>query len=311
MRKRYWSSIILSLAALILLSFNVYSQVIKKNSIPDPGANKFFNKSVEDTINPPFLKEDFLVNSLDSDYGSNQSSCSAAADGNGHCVFAWIDNRNSKNEIYAQFYDGNGNKIGANLKVNDGSLYGNNNPFVAANKNGNFIIAWMQNYQDIVAQRFNDTGQRIGDTIIVSTTYTYNTESPSVAISDDGSFMVVWGGISSVYARLVDSSGEAVGNAIIINEPDKNISNYSNGKYIAVDDNGDYCITWNSYSNVYLQIVNKSGQLTGFNTIVNNPNSWSNSQPEISSAGSDNFLIGWDLSCKSFQYKYRFCKRCN
>lgn len=306
------SAIVTVLSSVAIPQVNVRDGLFYKNFVfnsdslhPSHIGINIDKPSSVDTINPPYIKNDFLVNSLDGDYGCAQMSISGAADGNGYYAFTWIDLRNDRNEIFAQFYDNNGNTIGTNFKVNESILSGNNSPFIAANKNGDFVIVWLQNFQDVAAQRFNNIGQKIGANIIVNTTHGYNTTEPSVAVNNDGSFLIMWASENGdwdfkVHARLIDNSGQPIGSDIIISEPGKELSSIGQGKHIAVDQSRDYCITWSSYNNgsksdIYLQQINEYGQLIGSNILVSNQASSSNSiYPVISSTDDGKFMIVWD-----------------
>ncbi len=183
----------------ILSSFNSssYPQVFEKNGIffrnhqlnPDTfQTNKtnqveilksFSQEETEDTIEPPFIKSDFMVNSLDGDFGSDQNSVCAAIDDSGNYALTWIDYRNGLEEIFAQFYNSNDEKVGNNFKVNEDNLQGNNSPFIACNKNGDFVIVWLRNFSDVMAQRYTNDGQKVGSNIEVNTIAGWNTDEPS------------------------------------------------------------------------------------------------------------------------------------
>lgn len=51
----------------------------------------------------PFIKNDFIVNSFDGDYGADQNRVCGAMDGSGNYAFTWIDYRNSQEQIYTVF----------------------------------------------------------------------------------------------------------------------------------------------------------------------------------------------------------------
>ncbi len=316
MIKNFISAIILGVASVIILSSNIYPQIVEKNRVfyrnfklnPDTinhlNQELLLNKNTfGNPIEPPIIKNDFMVNTLDGDYGCEQRSVSTAMDGQGNYAFTWIDTRNDKVEIFAQFFDSNGNRIGSNFKVNEGDLIGNNSPFIAANKNGDFVITWLQSFRSVVAQKFTNTGQKVGGNIIVNTISGWNTMEPCVAIDNDGSFMVMWSSEPGnwVYARLIDKTGIPIGNQITVSESDKSISSIGQGKHIAVDEAGNYCLTWSSYgastrSNIYLQMINRSGQMVGNNTIVSgSPSFLDNSFPDVSSTDDGNFIIVWDI----------------
>lgn len=324
MNKYYLKSVTLIL--IFVLVSNSYSQIIEKNGIHYRNfiLNEGFNSNTQTSnsltkyvadniVDPPIIKNDFMVNTLDGEYGCDQSRGSVAMDGSGNYASAWIDKRNDQKEIFAQFFDYNGNRSGSNFKLNQDLLVGNNAPFIATNKKGDFVVVWLRNFSDVMAQKFNSNGQAIGSNFQVNTTYGQNTAEPSVAVYKDGSFAVMWSAEQGdwnykVYARLFDSLGNSLGTEIIVNEPTKNISSIGQGKHIAVDDNGNYYISWSSYnkstfSNIYLQQIDKSGAKVGSNLTINNSNDSSDCYfPEIVSTNDGYLFIVWQ---KQFRYQIK------
>lgn len=252
----------------------------------------------------PYIKEDFLVNTLDGEYGCDQDRMSTAVDGNGNRACVWLDERNERPDMFAQFYDANGNKNGPNFKINSFDLSGNNSPFVTANENGDFIITYLINFSSVVAQKFSSIGQQIGGSLIVNTTTGYNTKEPSAAVNDDGSYMIMWASEHGnsrykVYARLVDKFGSFAGPELTVSDENKYSSNIGRGKNIAVDQYGNYCLTWSAYdegsrSKVYLQLIDRSGNLIGGNIMVSEDSTTAHNYfSQITSAKDGTFLIAW------------------
>jgi len=114
MIKNFISAIILLATSVIILSSNIYPQIIEKDRVfyrnfrlnPDtnnhPDQELILNKNTSgNPIEPPVLKNDFMVNTLDGAYGSDQYSGKVAMDGNGNYAFTWLDKRNEQTEIYA------------------------------------------------------------------------------------------------------------------------------------------------------------------------------------------------------------------
>lgn len=258
----------------------------------------------------PFIKNDFIVNSFDGDYGADQNRVCGAMDGSGNYAFTWIDYRNSQEQIYVQFFNSDDQRIGINILVNEDPLNGNNSPFISVNKNGNFVIVWLRDFRVAMAQRYNKYGQKVGNNILVTNTSGWNTSEPSVAVSNDGSFMVMWStefysGNNQIYAMLFDSLGNSVGQQINVNDYQLSYSSIGRGKTIDVDQTGKYCLTWSAAtaptsSKIYLQIINSFGQKIGGNVLVSSPNDSSrNYFPDIVSTDDGHFLITWE---KDFDY---------
>ncbi len=125
-----------------------------------------------------------------------------------------------------------------------------------------------------------------------------------VAVESDGSFIVTWSSENGdwnfkVYARLFDKNGNALGSEIFVSEPDFISSSIRSGKSIAVDEKGNYCVTWSShtgsFSSIYLQLINSSGQKIGQNILVSSlTDSSSKYFPEITSTYNGYFFIIWE-----------------
>ncbi len=286
------------LSALCIL-LTVSSAVPQDKAAPDETAEQYVNhinkETAGDTINPPFLKQDFLINTLGGESGAEQYGVTGASDGGGVTCFAWIDTRNGQTDIYAQFVDINGDKIGSNIKVSDTELPGYSHPAVAANSGGDFVIAWVKGEQQVAVQRFNKTGQKIGSNIIIDSDYFQSSYSVSAAVSDNGSFMITW----FRFARLFYASGTPAEENIIFASPENVPFNSGYTRQIAADKQGDYCITWESYqfpqARILLQMINNSGQLIGVNLLFNDPAySESSINPSVISVGDKYFMFAWD-----------------
>jgi hypothetical protein len=306
-----------------ILTINSFAQVVERNGImyrdfqfnDDTMKSNLISKNesgfaLADTIRLPFVKDDFIVNNFEGEYGADQTNVSAAMDGNGNYAFTWVDYRNGQKEIYAQFYNVNDEKAGNNFKVNEEILEGNNSPFIATNINGDFVIVWLRDFQNVMAQRYTKDGQKVGNNILVNISSGWNTSEPSVAVSNNGSFMVMWSsnlysGNSLVHARVFDSSGNPVSSDILVNDTSFSSSSSGRGRTVAVDQSGKFYLTWSSssttgFSKIYLQVIDGYGNKVGSNVSVSNLNDISrNYFPDIASTDDGNFLITWE---KAFDF---------
>lgn len=283
-----------------------FRNFVLNDSVNKADLNFLEKQNDQNTSVFPIIKTDFMVNTLAGDFGCEQSSISSAIDGMGNRMYAWLDKRNDLTEMFAQFYDANGNKTGPNIKINDVGLLGNNTPFITANEKGDFVVTYLVNFSTVVAQRFTSSGQQIGSTLIINTTSGWNTNQPSASINDDGSFLIVWSSEQGdnkykLYARLVDALGNFITSEIIISDIDKYIASIGQGKHAAADGNGNYCITFSAYSvgerpKTYLQLLDRFGNLIEGNKLVSEESStFSNFFPEIASVNDGTFLIIWSV----------------
>ncbi len=122
-------------------------------------------------------------------------------------------------DIYFQRFSATGQKIGAELMVNEFVDFNQRAPTVAALSDGGFVVAWVSEEQraevslDVMARRFGGNGLPVGPEFRVSTS-TLPANGPSVAGTPEGGFTVVWTQKDAVrtnsldiHARTYDSAG--------------------------------------------------------------------------------------------------------
>jgi len=109
---------------------------------------------------------EFLVNT---ETTSSQQNPSIAMDADGDFVIAW-ESRNQDGDsygVYAQRYKSDGIKAGVEFLVNTETTSFQNNPSIAMDADGDFVIAWHSYLQDgssfgIYAQRYKSDGIKAG-----------------------------------------------------------------------------------------------------------------------------------------------------
>ena len=128
---------------------------------------------------------------------------------------------------------------------------------------GDFVVAWESHDQDgssygIYAQRYNAAGVAQGGEFRVNTFTTGNQGRPSVAMDADGDFVVAWDGqrrsatTHGIFAQRFDAAGVAQGNEFRVNTT---TTHSQTAASVAMDSDGDFVITWNTYSGSYPFIV--------------------------------------------------------
>ncbi len=166
-----------------------------------------------------------------------QAMPTVATDGQGNFIIAWIDNRMGDDDIAAKRYNSSGEILNPDFRANDvpGSAYYPMwinpavTPAVAADEQGNFIIAWTdeRNYDwwpDIYAQRYNSGGYPVGSDFRVNNDYVPAMQWEISAASDGrGNFVITWAdsryGNWDVYAQKYDSSGTPLGSNYFVPDP--------------------------------------------------------------------------------------------
>ncbi len=123
---------------------------------------------------------------------------------------------------------------------------------------------------------------------------------PAIAQEPSGNFIIVWSdernGYQDIYAQRYNSSGSPIGYNFKVN--DDVITAYPWYPAIAMDNSGNFVITWTDYRNgnfdIYAQRYNSSGTPLGSNFKVNDDTGTTGQiYPAISLDGSGNFIITW------------------
>jgi Ca2+-binding RTX toxin-like protein len=145
-----------------------------------------------------------------------QSQPVIAVNADGAQVMAWASNDldGSGLNIYARRYDADGQAVGGQFLVNTTTAGNQNNPAVAMDAAGNFVIAWDIG-GGIYAQRYSAEGGALGGEFRVGTGT--SASSPEIAMRPDGSFFIAWsvaggdGSGSAIFAQRFSATGEAEG----------------------------------------------------------------------------------------------------
>ncbi|WP_422361023.1 putative Ig domain-containing protein [Reichenbachiella sp.] len=165
---------------------------------------------------------------------------------------------------------------GNEFLVNSATSHDQDNPDIAQNADGDFVVVWADHYAasyeyyNIKAQRYNNEGIRIGSEIQINNETGEQASDPAVALDDSGNFMVVWDAYSTtggedddILASVYNWDGEVVKDDFIINEE---TSNNQRNPDIAINNEGDFQVIWSSrnssgdtWDRIYGQVVSPLG----------------------------------------------------
>ena len=254
--------------------------------------------------NEETIIDDFLVND---DVGTaSQLTPAISLDGSGNFIITWQDFRNGIDwDIYAQRYNSSGIPLNTNFKVNkEMGAFNQKNPAIAVDNSGNFVITWEDNrngQSDIYAQKFNFLGSPLGSNFRVNdNVITTNQYSPVIAMSSSGNFIITWqdyrNGNYDIYTQRYNSNGTTLSTNYKVN--DDTGTSGQEFPSIAIDDSGNFVITWEDYRNgdwdIYAQRFNSAGSPHSTNFKVNDDaGAFSNKSPCIATDSSGNFTITW------------------
>ncbi len=215
--------------------------------------------------------------------GDTQDSPTVAMDASGNFTVAWRSNNQdgSGTGIYARRYNAAGTALSAEFKVNTTTTNAQDNPTIAMNASGAFVVIWASAGQDgdlegVYAQRYNASGAAQGGQIAVNTTTTGDQWADSVAMDAAGNFVVTFSSADSngagVWMRRFNAAGTALSGEVRVNSTTTGDQDWSS---VAMAPDGDYVVAWRSSnqdgsgSGIYAQRFNASGVAQGSEFRVN------------------------------------------
>jgi hypothetical protein len=244
---------------------------------------------------------EFRVNSTTS---GEQASASVAAHPGGEFVVAWeSEHLDGFDDIFAQRYDGQGNALGGEFRVNSYTPGFQYSPAVARDPSGAFVVAWGSSPggygspNSIYGRRFDGAGQRLGGEFLVTSAGS----PPSVASAANGNFVVVWHrwgayGGEEVYGRRFDSEGVPLGAQFHVNTQE---SGYQQHPAVSSDASGNFVVVWESpeidgqYGGIFGQRYDSAGVGQGGEFQVNAHTPGQQGSPSLAATGPNRFTVVW------------------
>jgi len=259
---------------------------------------------------------DFLVNEVTAGSQSLGSYGNAVAvDAAGNFVVTYTTPDGSGTGIAARRFDGSGNPLGGEFRVNTTTYANQSNSAVAMDGAGDFVIVWLDNYNDtktsngcgVYGQRYNAQGVAQGAEFRVNTTTAGAQLYPSVEMDGGGNFVVVWSSegqdtktksiaaSTGVYGQRFDAQGQRLGGEFAVNTYQPNTQTMPN---IAGDGSGNFIVAWQSYLQdgsgygIYAQRFDPAAQKVGGEFRVNDVTAGEQQAPRVG-IGSGGFTISW------------------
>ncbi len=130
--------------------------------------------------------------------GDGQYDPAVAADAAGNFVVVWSNyyEFSTGDDVMARRFPAEGDP-GPEFVVNESPYYFQREPAVAVRPAGDFVVAWLDPYQDgyyrgVFGRAFDATGSPLGGDFLIPTYTTGDQSSAAVAASASGRFVVVW-----------------------------------------------------------------------------------------------------------------------
>ena len=224
----------------------------------------------------------FRVN--DSIWGKSFGSPKVAFDRQGNFLVCWNDDRNGNNDIYAQAFDPNGQRLGPNFRVNDDAgATGQVTPCVGFSPSLQYWVFWTdarEGRATIYGQRFDSGRAPIGPNFRVNDdSFASQQRVPSIAANDAGQNITIWederNGNTDIYCQVADSLGNPLG----VNQQ-ANTDNVGADHFYstaAIDAAGNSITAWTdgrSGLDIYAQAFSANGSPSGNNFKVNEDAVW-------------------------------------
>ncbi len=196
----------------------------------------------------------------------------------------------------------------AEFQVNTHTTNKQENPAIAMDWAGNFVVVWNSYLQDggsngVFGQRFDPNYSPLGEEIQINTTSSGNQKEPSVAMDTAGNFIVVWQGPGTVeedkediFARRFDPNGQPVGSEFRVNTNTNDKQLYPR---IASNNGGSFVIVWESVNvpeegtkAICGQLYDSNGLSVGTELVVNDGPS-DGRYPDAAMDEEGNFALVW------------------
>jgi hypothetical protein len=173
--------------------------------------------------------------------GQHLTHPDVAMSATGAYTFTWQADSSDGDRIgiYYAAYDNTYNQIVAPTQVNTTTAGNQQEPRVAMDENGDFMIVWSSFDQDgdhfgIYGQRYTNGGVANGGEIAIATNTTGSQDHAAIAVSrEGGKYIISWtddvadGDKSGVYSRTMYSNGSFLANDALINTTTANYQNFS------------------------------------------------------------------------------------
>ena len=249
-------------------------------------------------------------NSLQNIVDTNYKSQSLCVLNNQNIVIVWARDLadGSGLGIQARIETANGTVIKNDFLVNNYTYLNQYSPNIEALKDGSVIVFQSLHQESpayntgIYAQKFDQLGNKIGEEFRVNEYIFSNQELPKIAVNKEGSFLIIWqsynqdGSGKGVYARLYDKNAIALTSEFIVNL--QTAGNQDFPDVTAIEDNSFVC-TWQNQRfeseghDIYMQIINKQGQMVGPQQMVNDATDIDMVAPSVFSTVNNSVMIIW------------------
>ena len=252
------------------------------------------------------LGTEFQVNTFTS---NDQSVPQVAAGPAGNFVVVWESKKQDDPKflgIFGQRFSSAGTAVGTEFQVNTFTSGRQQNPAVAIDPAGNFVVVWegptVTDKDVILGRRYDSTGAAVGSEFTISSVDDDDKEKAAVATDGSGNFTVVWenhsfdGSGEGVAAQRYDSTGAQVGTEFQVNTYTTSDQEHT---AIAMDTAGNFIVVWDSLGQdgsregIFGQRYDSSGATVGAEFQVNTHTTNEQEDPSVALDFDGSFVVVW------------------
>lgn len=200
------------------------------------------------------------------DRGSQQA-VSVAADGTHVVAWSSMNQDGSGWGVYARRFDITGTALTGEITVAQTTADNQQWARVATDAVGNFVVTWTGTNQDgtpqsVYARRFDAAGAALANEFRVNTTASGTQKDSSIAMDSAGNFLIAWqgegpGDTDGIFYRRFNADESAI-DATDVLANGTNIGAQTDPD-VALNDAGQFAISWASNTNVYVRHFDASG----------------------------------------------------
>jgi len=247
---------------------------------------------------------------VNTETANDQDDPVVAMAANGNFVVIWESREQdgSGEGIYGQRYAADGTTLGSEFLVNTTTAAFQQDPAVAMDATGNFVVVWESSGHDgngkgIAAQRYAADGTAQGGELLVNTVVIGDQEEPDAAMDANGNFVIVWesfgqdGDLYGLYGQRYDANGTAQGAEFPVNTE---TAGDQVGPFVAMNAAGDFVMVWKSDGQdgdgygIYGQRYDSTGTAVGNEFRVNGEVASGQEDPGVTLDAAGNFFVVWE-----------------
>ena len=254
--------------------------------------------------------QEFRVNSFTI---NRQSNASVSHLKDGGFVVCWVSRGQdgSRDGVYAQRYDSDGNPAGKEFRINMYAKNDQGHPCVCGLAGGGFIVCWSspRNGLDyrIYARLYGATGQPLCDEFQANRSTDGYEGEPTVCGFSNGDYMVCWMSVGGtrpgIFGQRFGATGERIGDEFCIGS-DGQV--FLERPIIAGLSDGGFVVSWEASirgsveRDIIAQRFEPDGQPAGDPFRVNGDMKGDNAEVSLTGLSENGFVIAWASRSENF-----------